>query len=295
MEQKFTQAKPPIETPKFWEEAWKRSKEEFQQGRKKRSLRESVNFWNQRAENFGKNVLGENGKKRVSRVFNWLESQGVEIDNMKVLDIGAGPGAFTLAFAERAQEVVALEPATAMTAFIKKQVAQKEIKNIRIIEETWEEVDLKKHNLEQHFDLVFASMSPGVNNRETLDKALSCAKQYCFISSFAGKRRNDALSELWQIMFGENVPDRTGNIIYIFNLLYARGFDLSFKVWEEKVTMENTVEEAVLRLERDLQKYDIEGYSENDPRIKQFVEERVINGVFRQEITSRLGQILVRL
>ncbi|MGI5876388.1 MAG: class I SAM-dependent methyltransferase, partial [Dethiobacteria bacterium] len=103
------------------------------------------------------------------------------------------------------------------------------------------------------------------------------------------------LSELWQIMFGENVPDRTGNIIYIFNLLYARGFDLSFKVWEENVTMENTVEEAVLGLERDLQKYDIEGYSENDPRIKQFVEERVINGVFRQEITSRLGQILVRL
>jgi SAM-dependent methyltransferase len=295
MEQQQTQKNLQIETPEFWEEAWKQAREKLLSGRNRRTLQESVKYWNQRAGNFGKNVLGEGGKKRVKRVFDWLENQGVDFENMKVLDIGAGPGAFALAFAQKAKEVVALEPAEAMNAFLKKRAAQNGLKNIRIIQETWEEVDLEKHNLKQEFELVFASMSPGINNGETLDKALSCAKQYCFISGFAGKRKNDVLSALWQLMFGEDVPDQTGNIIYLLNLLYAKGYDLNFEVWEERITLESTLDEAVRGIQADLQKYGVEEHLRNDPRIHQFVEDKLAEGIFRQETISRQGQILVRL
>lgn len=93
-----------LESPAFWEEAWGKAREESIFRRKRKSLKDTVDYWNRRAESFEKNVMGEKGSKRVMRVLKWLESQGVILDNIKVLDIGAGPGPFALAFAEKARK-----------------------------------------------------------------------------------------------------------------------------------------------------------------------------------------------
>lgn len=283
-----------IETPEFWEEAWEKAREEAFVRRKRKSLQESVERWNKKAESFKKNIGGERGKKRVERVFTWLEKQGVNFDGISVLDIGAGPGVFAMGFAGRVKEVVALEPAGAMVAFLKEQIALNNIDNIRVIEDTWEEVDLKKHNLKQQFDLVFASMTPGINNWGTIDKALSCAKKYCFISGFAGKRQNNALSELWQTLYGETIPAWPGGMIYYLNLLYTRGFQMSVDIWEEGQKLENDPEEAVSVLKEELINYGIEELPP-DGQIREFVHERMDNGIFRQEYWSRMGQTLIKL
>ncbi|UNC93036.1 class I SAM-dependent methyltransferase [Candidatus Contubernalis alkaliaceticus] len=284
-----------INSPELWEEIWNRAREESLLRRKRKSLKDTVNHWNKRAKKFEKNVTGEKGRRRIGRVFNWLENQGVNFDNMRVLDIGAGPGAFAQAFAGRVKDVVALEPAEAMVTFLKEQIEINKINNIRVIQDTWEEVNLEEHNLEQQFDLVFASMSPGINNRDTIDKALRCAKKYCFISSHAGKRQNDALSELWQTLYGETIPSWPGNIVYIFNFLYARGFQMSFEVWEEKRMQENTPEEAVSSLKEELLLYGVEDPFKEDERIIEFVNNKAVNGIFRQEHTVRQGQLLIKL
>ncbi|PKM83939.1 MAG: class I SAM-dependent methyltransferase [Firmicutes bacterium HGW-Firmicutes-13] len=281
--------------PVFWEDAWEKAREESLFRRKRKSLKDAVNFWNQRAENFEKNVMGEKGKKRVERVINWLENQGVNLENIKVLDIGAGPGAFVLAFAGRIKEVVALEPAEAMVAFLKEQIELNNLNNIRVIQDTWEEVDVQENNLNKEFDLVFASMSPGINNWETINKALGCSKKYCFISNFAGKKHSDALSKLWKTLYGEEIPAWPGDIVYILNLLYARGFQMSFEVWDERRKLESSLDEAVSGLKEELHLYGVEDLLIDDEQIIKFVEERVINGIFSQEHTTRLGQILIKL
>jgi FkbM family methyltransferase len=124
-----------VEMPEFWESEWEKAKKESFSHRKRKSLQESIELWNQKAERFNKNVGGERGQKRVQRVFSWLESRGVNFDGSRVLDIGAGPGVFTLGFAGRVKEVVALEPAGAMVAFLKKQVEKNSIDNVRVIQD----------------------------------------------------------------------------------------------------------------------------------------------------------------
>lgn len=294
MEKEQNQINHLVRTPEFWEEVWEKARQESLSRRKRKSLKDTVNFWSQRAENFEKNVMGGKGRKRVKRVLNWLENQGVNFDGIKVLDIGAGPGAFALAFAERVKEVAAVEPAEGMVVFLKELIALNNINNIRVIQDTWEEVDLKEHDLKQQFDLVFASMSPGINNWETIHKALSCAKKYCFISNFAGKRQNDALSELWQELYGETIPVWSGNILYVLNLLYARGFQMSFEVWDERGILENTPDEAVSVLKEELKIHGAERFP-SDERIIEFVKKRAVGGIFRQEHLTRLGQILIKL
>lgn len=284
-----------LKTPEFWEEVWRKAREESLLRRRRKSLKDNIKFWSQRAENFGKHVLGEKGRKRVEGVITWLEKQGVSLDKIRILDIGAGPGAFALAFAQRAEEVVALEPAQAMILLLERELLQKGIKNVKLVQKTWEEVDIDNEGWRGYFDLVFASNTPGINNWETLEKALNCGKKYCFIRSFAGKRENKAFAELWESLFGEKLPPWFGDIIYIFNLLYSRGFDLSFEVWDEKVVMENTMEEAVEILQEELHIHGIEEPSREVERIRQFVGERLVDGKFRQELLVRHGQILVRL
>ncbi len=79
-----------LKDPVFWEKAWCKDRESslFRRGRK--TLKDTVNFWNRRADNYQKNVMGKKGDKRVNRVLNWPEKQGMELAGKRILDIGAG-------------------------------------------------------------------------------------------------------------------------------------------------------------------------------------------------------------
>ncbi|RQD74778.1 MAG: class I SAM-dependent methyltransferase [Candidatus Syntrophonatronum acetioxidans] len=283
-----------LQAPAFWEEAWFQAKEKSIFKKKNKTLKDTVDFWESRAENFTDNVMGEKGQKRVDSVIRWLEKQEVNLKGIKILDIGAGPGPFALTFAEKAKEVVALEPAGNMLDYLKEEVKKRGLSNVRVVQDTWEEVDLDQENLRGAFDLVFASMSPGINNWETIDKALQCSKKYCYISQFAGRRQSSAMEELWQEVFQEELPPWPAHVIYILNLFYAKGYNLDFRVWEEKREAKDTVEEALSYFLNELKLFGKEEpYPEEKVRI--FLEKRAEKGVFYHQVKSRLGKILVTL
>lgn len=283
-----------LESPEFWEKAWAQAREESIFSKKNKTLHDTVDHWNRRAENFTENVMGEKGKERVNKIIRWLEAQGVELAGAKVLDIGAGPGPFALAFSEKAEKVVALEPAENMVDYLKEEIEERGIKNVEPLLDTWEEVDLESQGLKGEFDLVFASMSPGINNWETIHKALQCTKKYCYISQFAGRRQSNVMEELWQEVFGEEIPKWPAHVIYILNLLYSRGYQLDFRVWEERREEKISVEEAVSFFLNELQVFGVEEPYPED-RVRKFLEKRAQKGTFSHQMVSRLGKILIRL
>jgi SAM-dependent methyltransferase len=59
-----------------------------------------------------------------------------------VLDIGAGPGRFTLALAPRVAEVVAVDPSKAMASLLGRAVRQAALDNVSAVVGRWEEVDV---------------------------------------------------------------------------------------------------------------------------------------------------------
>ncbi len=282
-----------IKDPLFWEKAWHEDRESslFRQGRK--TLQDTIDFWNKRAGSFQKNVMGQKGDKRVKRVLHWLEMQGVDLAGKRVLDIGAGPGAFSLALAQHCREVVALEPAEAMVEFLQSEITRQGYNNVRVIQNTWEEVDIRQEGLLDQFDLVFASMSPGINSLDTINKALDCSKEYFYYSSFAGQRESDLLKSLWPALYGESLPPWPGQVIYVLNLLYTLKLELNFEVWEERSRAELTLPEAVDSLMDELRMYGKESSKEGE-ELRALLEPSIRDGVLIQEKTTRLGQILAR-
>ncbi len=280
-----------LKDPCAWETWWQQSRERCYC--RNRSLEETIEFWNRKAESFQKNIMSDKHKKKVNETLHWLKQEGVTLEGAEILDIGAGPGPFTFPLAEAAQEVVALEPVESMVEYLRKKMNDEGYNNIQILPLPWEEVNIEKENFKERFDLVFASMTPGINNLETLRKALACSKKYFYLNAFAGKRENDMLNELWMRLTGTKMPPWPDHIFYIHNLLYTEGYELTLNVWEEKRVEEHPLQEAAHNLLLSLQSY-IDPYPGLEEEIDNFVQEKATNGTLKQTIVSKVGSILIR-
>ncbi len=215
-----------IKDENFWEELWEKNRRTSSSKKGAGGYQEyPVEKWNQRAASFAKQNDGGAKSRRWISVKEFLKKSGFEITpKMRILDIGAGPGNFALPFAEMGAQVWALDPAENMINILKKEITKKNIVNIQTFTEKWEDINLQKMGWDKHFDFVFASMSPGINNRDTIQKMIYASKGFCYISSFAGPREYPLQEIIAKEILGEDYKTYTPDIIYPFNLLYAMGY-----------------------------------------------------------------------
>lgn len=276
----------------YWEEIWNQSRTYIDRPGSD-GLTDNVDLWEKRADKFMANITGDRGKKRTAEVICWLENQGVCFDGLKILDIGAGPGAYSFAFAEKNAEVVALEPTTAMSSFIKEQIQNEGKVGVTVVQMAWEEIDIEKMGWTQAFDLVFISMCPGVHNSELFNKAMSCSKKYVYFSGWAGRRDSEAFAELWKELYGDETPIWRSDIIYNLNWLYARGYNLDFDVQQEVRAEELSEESAVEEFMTRLKFYEKENMPVKEA-VELFVKNHSENGILKTKAISRRGKILVK-
>jgi len=105
----------------------------------------------------------------------------------RVLDIGSGPGIFTLPIAKQVASVTAIEPAKGMRELLLERCKMEKVSNVSCIGERWEDVAIEQ--LGAPYDLVLASFSLGMPDiRTALLKmnACSCGEVVCYWSSGIG-------------------------------------------------------------------------------------------------------------
>jgi ubiquinone/menaquinone biosynthesis C-methylase UbiE len=104
-----------------------------------------------------------------------------------VLDIGSGPGIFTLPIAKQVASVTAVEPAKGMRELLLERCEMEHVSNVSCIAQRWEDVSIEQ--LMHRYDLVLASFSLGMPDiRTALLKmdACSCGEVVCYWSSGMG-------------------------------------------------------------------------------------------------------------
>ncbi|MHB1652867.1 MAG: class I SAM-dependent methyltransferase [Desulfitobacteriaceae bacterium] len=279
---------------KVWQDAYlQRTKTSSGQDPKETA----VAMWNRRAKSYTRNSSGKTYQAMQKTVLDLLEFSGVEIESATILDIGCGPGNYTLPLAEKAAHVWALDPSEAMLDIVKTRAHDAGINNITYVKQGWEEVDLAQESWNRKFDLVFASMTPGVNDKNALEKMITAAKGYCYVSRFSGRRRDNLQEKLWPLLSGE--PDPWSNtamdLIYPFNLLYAMGYFPSLKfinsAWNHNESVEKTVTKLIDWLT---------GYMELTPEVVATIHEFVSgqaddDAIVRQEGEANMGLMVWRV
>lgn len=285
----------PVGNPEFWIKLWEEALHSSPVRKRRRHTEtEMIEMWNNRAKDFAENTNRNNGQKRRQRVLDFLEQEGALQEGFKVLDIGAGPGNFAIPIARIASQVTALEPAPEMVKILRERAATENLKNIEIMQRTWQEVDVEKEGLVGQFDLVFASMTPGVQDPETLEKMIKASKGYCYLSGFSGHRWGQAYRELWKFFYNEDVGDSPGDIFYPFGLLYSMGYRPSFRFTTHQRVHEHTIEKATEIILKFFERY-MDISAEAKKEIEDYVLKHAENGIFRQKINGCSGMMVWRV
>lgn len=148
---------------------------------------EQRQIWNEKAKTFGR--FKENDSETLE-ILNFFKKSGVNFKNKSIIDIGCGNGRFAIELAKDASRVLCLDISQNMLDDLHIDCKRLNVKNISIKCADFDEY----HENLNSFDIVFAAMTPALNNEKNFLSALGLFKEYfCYVGW--GRYRQDALTQ----------------------------------------------------------------------------------------------------
>ena len=221
--------------PEFWSREWQKAAETSSLSRKNVNDEEWIEFWSHISHSYRSRMEYES--KMVNEIIPLFLSEGLLTQESLVLDIGCGPGTFSIPLAQIAACVVALDPAGKMLDTLMDETRRQNISNITPLCQRWGEAGFKSE-----FDLVLASFSPAIRNTESLLKMHQASRRYCCLITSSGAENFRMRNELWELVLGEPFHSSAFHIIYPFNYLYACGFRPQIRFLKSSVCYEEPVD-----------------------------------------------------
>ncbi|MEO2206123.1 class I SAM-dependent methyltransferase [Paenibacillus pabuli] len=277
----------------IWEEAWKQQPRNPKY-KKKSAPFETEEAFERWARDYHHQSFTEEGKKRSERIMSWIENQGVDFSDLSVLDIGAASGIFTIPFAEKGATVTAVEPSELLISLMKETIPHALASNIEIISERFEEISIQEKGWEKKYDFAFASMCPAMSDWETVEQAIQSARKYVYISAMAGPRVHSLIDELKEVL-KVNPPYRSGDMGYIQQLLFLKGYAYTSLITNEVNTIEMSVQQVVDHLKEWLNTYGLPSDADSLYIAEHYVRGAYPDGVITFLRGGRFGKILIQL
>ncbi|MGE5391071.1 MAG: class I SAM-dependent methyltransferase [Deltaproteobacteria bacterium] len=246
-------------------------------------------FWDRRAESFANNTVKSRDNSRVDRVFGFLRCHGALEPGISILDIGSGPGSFAIPFAGLGNRVTALDPSRRMLDLFAESTPEHIKDSIDTLEGIWEDIDPESLGWIDRYDLVFASMCPGINEHSLIEKMMLCSRRWCYISAFSGPRHFQVYDEVFQAVTGCPYPNHFNDIIFPFNLVYALGYKPIIEFVESSFVQKETPESFTTEL------YNLLPYPpapSEDSVIKSIIARHILEGEVHQKVSSTVGIML---
>lgn len=249
--------------------------------------REAVEkFWDNRANEFNSRVHDE--KNKTKDVTKFLINNDMLDGNSEVLDIGCGPGKYSIEFAKRCKNVIGLDVSEKMLQNARNNAVEQGIRNTEFIKSFWDRLDLKENGWKNKFNLVFASMCPGINSMETLEKMIKASKGSCFMSGFVS-RKDYVWDKLNKHLGRQHITkERNKKIYYSFNILWLKGYYPQIRYidndWDRTWTLEYIYDLYINRLQME------ENLTEKEKNeIYKFLQGCSRNGYVKETISSKVA------
>ncbi|QUL53122.1 SAM-dependent methyltransferase [Paenibacillus tritici] len=279
---------------KVWEKAWQEDPKAMANRFKKMGMDPHKSF-DHKAEVFNEEVFSSAGRDRSERIISWMEGQGVDFKGLSVLDVGAASGGFTVPFIERGAKVTAVEPNVPLSELFLKNTAGAAPGQVELVREAFEHIDIAARGWLNAFDLVFVSMCPAVFDWESTEKVISCARQYCYISTSAGVQEHSLKNEVLQLLTGQETHMESSDMAYLLQLLYLKGYSYESIVTRETKSKELPLEAAVDEVMELLPLHQLDGTES----VRKAVTDYLHTAYPGQQVVirqgGRFGKVLIKL
>ncbi|PTM57996.1 class I SAM-dependent methyltransferase [Desmospora activa] len=277
-----------------WEKAWKEDPHTAVNKMKKAGI-DPVHVFDHRAKSFNEQAFNEEGRQRTKWIMNWLEGQGVTYEDTSILDIGAASGGFTVPFAKRGANVTAVEPNPPMAELLKENSIGITNGKVEVVVEPFEEIDLQAKGWRKAFDFVFVSMCPVIVDWESVERVLSCARQFCYISLSAGSREHSLVDEIWPLVTDQPLKTEYLEMAYLLHLLYLKGYSYESLVTREMKTKQVSRETALMEVMDWLKNFDLPADQRNRKVVAEYLERTYPSDKVDIRQGGRFGKVLIRL
>lgn len=193
----------------------------------------SISAWDSVAQDYvGDVALGPEGDEFLRS----LRQKTPLTPKMRVLDVGCGAGAYALALASQAAEVVGVDFSPKMIEAARRSAARAHRANVSFLERDWHRCSSEEFR--GRFDLAFAHTTPAVADYATLVKMMEASKRYCALCKPA--RRSDQVFDRIREIAGCAGRENDASVAYAFDTIWGHGYDpevtYSKAVWESSRT-----------------------------------------------------------
>ncbi|MBR6801113.1 MAG: class I SAM-dependent methyltransferase [Eubacteriaceae bacterium] len=172
-----------------------------------------------------------------------MHDNGGIVPSFSVLDIGCGSGIYSFAIAPFVREVTGCDLSPKMIEAANERADDLEYENTEFVTLDWLAADIGDLGWEKKFDVVFAHMTPAVNDYETFEKMIKCAKRMCFVQK--NVRRTDEIHDALFRELGIYQQKEDNDILNFFNYLWLKGYEPNITCHKEEWFADRKFEDAV--------------------------------------------------
>lgn len=238
-------------------------------------------YWDASAEGFQHRVAGHDWNLEDDPALAILKRIGALRPEGRVLDIGCGVGRHLGTFAPQVGEAVGVDVSSRMLEFAAENLRRHPNVVLQAGDFKAPDADLSAL-LASGFDLAFASMSPAVEDRESLRRMCACSGSWCMVDRFL-EERDDVKAAVFGAI-GRDVRDdphnRADRMKLLWDLLWEEGYCPQMEVHARSETFEMSSDALLKHYERFLGEC---GDGER-MQVRRVLQERSEDGVIRSDV-----------
>jgi SAM-dependent methyltransferase len=198
-----------------WNEVWKckydRVKSQYPKKKK--------NFWDSKENALEYLKESKKHTEETEQIIQFLPLS----PELRVLEIGSGPGNMAIPISKHVAHVNAIEPGKGMMEVLREQISEHGATNMTAVQKRWEDVDIAR-DLDGQYDLVIASHGLGISDMQAaIKKMCAASRKWVYLYDGAGiSTWEQRMIDLWPALHGrEYYQGPRADVLY--NLLYNMG------------------------------------------------------------------------
>jgi SAM-dependent methyltransferase len=233
-------------------------------------------YWDEIADSYSPSHQGD----IPNRIVSFLVSKGILNSEKTVLELGSGPGTYSLKIAPVVKRLTCVDSSARMLARLQNDATEHGTENMDYVNS-----DFKDLSEDRKSDVVVSALCPGTGTEESVRLMESLAFDYCVHIMWLENQWDNVQSEMWKGL-GKDYSYSVRNTKTITDVLDRSNRDYHVEEFVCNVESESDLESAVAKGVRTFGQFDIK--EDPEPSVRNALKPYAYNGTVRFSWTNRM-------